>query len=586
MTRGDEDKPRRAGRAARRLFAYFRGDRLPLLVAALLLLAGVLALLLASYALRPVINDYILAGDTSGLARALMLPGGLYVAAAVATYFQYRVLNGIGQRVVARLRADLFRHVERLPVGYIEKRQHGDLTSRFINDIDQLSLVLTDSLTDILSAALSLTGAVVMMLYINPTLAAVALVTIPLMALATRFIARRARAHSRAQQIAVGALDGVAEEMISGIKAIKVFGREREAAAAFERENKRLEASAGRAQFYSGLMMPVVQNLNAINFVLITIAGALLSIYRGFDVGGLAVFLQYARQAGRPLNELATLYNTIQAAIAGVERVFQVIDEPGEEEDSPDAVALDNPRGAVTMRDVWFEYEPGKPVLKGITFSVSPGERVALVGETGAGKSTILGLLPRFRDVTSGEITIDGVPVRRVTRASLRRAVTIVLQDARLFTGSVRENIRAGRQEATDKEIEEAARLVGAHGFIERLPDGYDTLLENDGARLSQGERQLLHVARAAAENPAVLLLDEATSNVDARGEALVREGLERVARGRTILVIAHRLSTIAHVDRILVVDDGRVVEEGTRDELLARRGKYHALYREQFPVD
>jgi ATP-binding cassette subfamily B protein len=319
--------------------------------------------------------------------------------------------------------------------------------------------------------------------------------------------------------------------------------------------------------------------------VLITIVGALLVIYRGFDVGGLAAFLQYARQFGRPINELATLYNSIQAAIAGAERVFQVLDEPVEE-DTPDAIPLPVARGEIVMRDVWFEYIPGEPVLKGISLTVTPGRKVALVGETGAGKSTIMSLIPRFREPTAGEITLDGIPLRSIRRQDLRRAMAIVLQDTRLFSTTIRENIRLGRLSATDQEVEDAARLAAAHHFISRLPDGYDTPLDDDGANLSRGQRQLVSIARAALANPSILLLDEATSNIDTRGERLIQEGLDRLMHGRATIVIAHRLSTVMNADHIIVLESGRVLEQGTHDSLLAIGGKYHALYREQCPPD
>lgn len=364
---------------------------------------------------------------------------------------------------------------------------------------------------------------------------------------------------------------------------IKVFGHEKKVQSDFDTLNDDLKGKSEKAQFYSGMMMPVMQNLNTLNYVFITIVGALLAIFRGFDVGGLAAFLQYSRQFGRPINELASLYNSIQAAIAGAERIFKVIDEAPETPDSPEAIALQQVQGDVSMKDVYFGYKPEKTILKGISLHASAGCKIALVGATGAGKTTILNMLPRFFDIQSGEIAIDGHPIQLIKRNSLRQSMAIVLQDTHLFTGTVRENIRFGRLDATDEEVVQAAKLTAAHSFIKRLPQGYDTLLENDGANLSQGQRQLLNIARAAIADPPILLLDEATSNIDTRSEILIQKGLDQLMQGRTSLIIAHRLSTIRNADVILVLEHGQIVERGNHEELLHLKGKYYSLNQEQF---
>lgn len=362
-----------------------------------------------------------------------------------------------------------------------------------------------------------------------------------------------------------------------------MFGHEEKTEEDFDVLNRDLKTKSLKAQFYSGLMMPVMQNLSTLNYVLITIVGALLAIFRGFDVGGLAAFLQYSRQFGRPINELASLYNSIQAALAGAERIFEVIDEQSEAPDLPGAVELKAVKGEVVMKEVWFGYHPEKMILKGISFQVPAGCKIALVGATGAGKTTILNMLPRFFDIRSGEIRIDEEEIRTIRRESLRKLMAIVLQDTHLFTDTVRENIRFGRLEATDEEVVAAAKLTAAHSFIKRLPHGYDTLLEDDGANLSQGQRQLLNIARAAVADPAILLLDEATSNIDTRSEILIQQGLDQLMRGRTSLIIAHRLSTIRNADMILVMEHGQIVERGTHEELLRMKGKYFTLNQEQF---
>lgn len=575
-------KPRSAGKTFCRLVSYLVCDRLLLIVIGVLIVIGIAANLAGSYMLRPIINDYILPGDFSGLVRILLVLGAIYLTGVAAVYVEYILLNKIGQRTVTRMRFDLFEKMERLPVGYFDTHQHGDLMSRYTNDIDRISDALTDSLSDMLSAVLTVIGIFCMMMIISPILTLVTLVTVPLMFLSAKGIVRRSRKYFKAQQESLGAMNGYIEEMISGQKVIKVFGHEKKVEKDFDVLNAELREKSQKAQFFSGLMMPIMQNLSTLNYVLITIIGALLAIFRGFDVGGLAAFLQYSRQFGRPINELASLYNSIQAALAGAERIFQVIDESPESPDLPDAVTLKEVKGDVAMTDVYFGYKPDKIILKGVSFHAPAGSKIALVGATGAGKTTILNMLPRFFDIQSGEITVDGYPIRRICRSNLRRSMAIVLQDTHLFTGTVRENIRFGRLEATDEEVVAAAKLTAAHSFIKRLPHGYDTLLENDGANLSQGQRQLLNIARAAVADPPILLLDEATSNIDTRSELLIQKGLDQLMKGRTSLVIAHRLSTIRNADMILVLEHGRIVERGNHRELLSLKGKYFALNQEQ----
>lgn len=575
-------KPQSAGKTFRRLVSYLVCDRLLLIVIGVLIVVSIAANLTGSYMLRPIINNYILPGDLPGLIRILLILGAIYLTGVAAVYVEYILLNKIGQRTVTRMRSDLFDKMEKLPVGYFDTHRHGDLMSRYTNDIDRISDALTDSLSDMLSAILTVIGIFCMMMIISPILTLVTLVTVPLMFLSAKGIVKRSRKYFKAQQESLGAMNGYIEEMISGQKVIKVFGHERKVEKDFDLMNAELREKSQKAQFFSGLMMPVMQNLSTLNYVLITIIGALLAVFRGFDVGGLAAFLQYSRQFGRPINELASLYNSIQAALAGAERIFEVIDESPESPDIPDAVTLSDVQGDVVMRDVYFGYKPDKIILKGVSFHAPAGSKIALVGATGAGKTTILNMLPRFFDIRSGEITIDGYPIRRIHRSNLRRSMAIVLQDTHLFTGTVRENIRFGRLDATDEEVVAAAKLTAAHSFIKRLPHGYDTLLENDGANLSQGQRQLLNIARAAVADPPVLLLDEATSNIDTRSELLIQKGLDQLMKGRTSLVIAHRLSTIRNADMILVLEHGRIVERGSHQELLALQGKYFALNQEQ----
>lgn len=587
MAHGDHAKPTERAKEGKksflRLMSYLSCDRSLLYIIGFLIIVSIICSLLGSYMLRPIINNYIIPGDIGGLFKILLLLGIIYLIGVAATYIEYRLLNKIGQRTVTRLRMDLFKKMEILPLKYFDTHQHGDLMSRYTNDIDKISDVLTDSLSDLLSSALTLIGIFILMLYISPILTLVTMITVPLMFLSAKIIVKQSKKYFKAQQETLGEVNGYIEEMISGQKVIKVFGYEKKVEADFDTLNQSLRGKSEKAQLFSGMMMPIMQNLNTLNYVIITIVGALLAIFRGFDVGGLAAFLQYSRQFGRPINELASLYNNIQAAIAGAERIFEIIDEAPESEDIPNAISLTDVKGEVSMKNVYFGYKPDKLILKGVSLEAKPGEKIALVGTTGAGKTTILNMLPRFFDIKSGEITIDGISTKNIKRTDLRHSMAIVLQDTHLFTGSVRENIRFGRLEATNEEVEDAARLTAAHSFIKRLPHGYDTMLENDGANLSQGQRQLLNIARAAIANPAILLLDEATSNIDTRSELLIQKGLDKLMEGRTSFIIAHRLSTVRNADRILVLEHGQIIEQGNHKELLELKGKYYSLYEEQF---
>lgn len=587
MAHGDHykqsGKPIEAKKTFFRIMTYLAKDKKLLIVIGSLIIISIGCNLVGSYMIRPIINNYIIPGNYEGLLHILIILGVIYLIGVAAVYIQYRLLNRIGQRAVTRMRTDLFKKMEKLPIKYFDTHQHGDIMSRYTNDIDQVSNALTDGLSDMLTSSLMLIGIFTLMIYISPILTLATLITIPLMFLSAKTIVTRSKKYFKAQQDTLGDTNGYIEEMISGQKVIKVFGYEKKVEQDFEQLNQKLNEKSKKAQFYSGMMMPVMQNLNTLNFVVVTIVGGLLAIFRGFDVGGLAAFLQYSRQFGRPINELAGLYNSIQAAMAGAERIFQVIDEAPEQKDAPDAMTLNDVKGDLEMKDVYFGYKQDKLILKGVSLHATPGTKIALVGETGAGKTTILNMLPRFFDIKSGEITIDGISIHNIKRESLRQSMAIVLQDTHLFTGTVCENIRFGRPEATDEEVIQAAKLTAAHSFIKRLPKGYHTMLENDGANLSQGQRQLLNIARAAIADPPILLLDEATSNIDTRSELLIQKGLDKLMEGRTSIIIAHRLSTVRNADRILVLDDGQIIEQGTHTELLNLKGKYYSLYQEQF---
>ncbi len=587
MAHGDHykqsGKPIEVKKTFFRLMTYLAKDKNLLIVIGFLIIISIGCNLVGSYMIRPIINNYIIPGNYEGLLHILIILGVIYLIGVVAVYIQYRLLNRIGQRAVTRMRTDLFKKMEKLPIKYFDTHQHGDIMSRYTNDIDQVSNALTDSLSDMLTSALMLIGIFTLMIYISPILTLATLITIPIMFLSAQTIVKRSKKYFKAQQDTLGDTNGYIEEMISGQKVIKVFGYEKKVEQEFEQLNQKLNQKSKKAQFYSGMMMPVMQNLNTLNFVVVTIVGGLLAIFRGFDVGGLAAFLQYSRQFGRPINELASLYNSIQAAMAGAERIFQVIDEAPEQEDAPDAISLNDVKGDLEMKNVYFGYKQDKLILKGVSLHATPGTKIALVGETGAGKTTILNMLPRFFDIKSGEITIDGVSIHDIKRESLRQSMAIVLQDTHLFTGTVCENIRFGRPDATDEDVIQAAKLTAAHSFIKRLPKGYHTMLENDGANLSQGQRQLLNIARAAIADPPILLLDEATSNIDTRSELLIQKGLDKLMEGRTSIIIAHRLSTVRNADKILVLDDGQIIEQGTHTELLNLKGKYYSLYQEQF---
>lgn len=576
-------KPKEGKKTFLRLMSYVAQNRKLLIIITVLVIVNILTGLLSSYMLRPIINDYILPGNLKGLVGMLSILLGVYVVGVMATSIEYRLLNVIGQKTAAHIRMDLFRKMQHLPVRYFDTRQYGDLMSLYTNDMDMVSEALTDNLSDFITAGLTLVGILFFMLYISPLLTLVALLTLPLMAIAPSFIIKRSKTYFEAQQQSIGELNGYIEEKMSGQKVVKVFGTEKRVEKEFGQLNDNFKRKSFKAHLFSGMMMPVMQSLITLNFVIVTVVGALLAIYRNLDVGGLATFVQFTRQWSFPINQLAMLYNDLQSAIAGAERIFKLIDELPESADLKDAVVMDRAYGNIEMKDVRFGYIADNPILKGIDLSVKKGEKIALVGKTGAGKTTFLNMFPRFYDFQKGEITIDGVPLKDFRRNSLRGMQALVLQDTHLFTGTVLENIRFGRLDATDEEVMEAAKLTSAHSFIMHLPKGYHTMLENDASNLSQGQRQLLNITRAAVSNPSILLLDEATSNIDTRSEIQIQKGLDKLMRGRTSFIIAHRLSTIRNADKILVIDEGRITESGTHGTLMSLHGKYYDLYEKQF---
>lgn len=526
-----------------------------------------------------IIDTYVVPGEYSGMSQVILVLVVVYIVLSISLFLQNYWMIGIAQATIYRMRTGVFAKLMHLPVAYFDKRQHGELMSRATNDIETVSSTLNSAFIQVASSVLTLTGTVLVMLYLSPLLTVLTMAIIPLMFVAMRWITRRTGKLFKEQQAAVGALNGMIEETISGQRVVKAFSQEQRVLEEFEEKSGRLRTVGFWALSYSGYIPKVMNALNNMSFAIVAGIGGLLALNGYVTIGTIVIFTEYARQFTRPLNDLANQFNTVLSAIAGAERVFAIMDEPAEEDKGIRDIKL---RGAVTFRDVSFKYNPEaeKDTLFDVNFAIEPGQTAALVGPTGAGKTTIMQLLARFYDVGSGAVEFDGRDVRTIARETLRSQMAFVLQDPFLFEASVYSNIRYGKLDATDEEIVNAAKKANAHDFIMKLPEGYNTILSADGSGISQGQKQLLSIARALVADPVILLLDEATSSIDTVTEMKIQEALEVLMEGRTSFVIAHRLNTVRNADVVLVMQQGQLVESGMQDELIAQGGMYASMLR------
>ena len=643
-------KPKNMKKTLKTLISYLGKYKLQLLIVMILIVVNSIAMVAGSYFLKPLVNNYILPGDFSGLAKMLAVLGTIFGLGAIAAYGYARLMVHIAQNTISNIRTDLFNKMQELPIKYFDRNTHGDLMSLYTNDIDNIGEALNNSFTNILASGLTFIGTIVMMAVLSPILIVITVAFLAIMIFVISKVGAKSKYYFGMQQKNIGALNGYVEEMIEGQKVIKVFCHEEEAIEDFKKHNEELRKASTGAQTFGSYMMPMLGNLSHMNYAVTCCVGGLMTIAGAFDLGSLVSYLQYTKQVSNPIAQVSQQVNMILAALAGAERIFAALDEEvevdegkvtltrvevkedgklvetdkytghwawkvpasvvakmrntAEAEDTSmsemaattanleSATALsDEPilkelTGDVRFKNVVFGYNEEKTVLKNISLFAKPGQKIAFVGSTGAGKTTITNLINRFYEINSGTITYDGIDVKDIKKDDLRRSLGIVLQDTHLFTGTIADNIRYGNLNATDEEVKAAAKLANAHTFIKHLPHGYDTVITGDGEGLSQGQRQLLAIARAAIANPPVLIMDEATSSIDTRTEKLIAEGMDKLMEGRTVFVIAHRLSTIKNSHAIMVLEQGEIIERGNHESLLEEKGRYYQLYTGKVQLD
>ena len=652
-------KPKNMKKTLKTLMSYLGKYKLQLIIVMVLIVVNSIAMVAGSYFLKPLVNNYILPGDFSGLAKMLAVLGTIFGLGALASYGYARLMVHVAQNTISNIRTDLFNKMQELPIKYFDRNTHGDLMSLYTNDIDNIGEALNNSFTNILASGLTFIGTISMMVVLSPVLIIITVTFLALMIFVISKVGAKSKYYFGMQQKNIGALNGYVEEMIEGQKVIKVFCHEEEAIEDFKKHNEELRKASTGAQTFGGYMMPMLGNLSHMNYAVTCCVGGLMTIAGAFDLGSLVSYLQYTKQVSNPIAQVSQQVNMILAALAGAERIFTALDEEVEVDEGKvtltrvevkedgklvetdkytghwawkvpasvvakmrkttgvegasmsemaatteslcdskidsqleSAAALsDEPilkelTGDVRFKNVVFGYNEEKTVLKNISLFAKPGQKIAFVGSTGAGKTTITNLINRFYEINSGTITYDGIDVKDIKKDDLRRSLGIVLQDTHLFTGTIADNIRYGNLNATDEEVKAAAKLANAHTFIKHLPHGYDTVITGDGEGLSQGQRQLLAIARAAIANPPVLIMDEATSSIDTRTEKLIAEGMDKLMEGRTVFVIAHRLSTIKNSHAIMVLEQGEIIERGNHDSLLEEKGRYYQLYTGKAELD
>ena len=594
-------RPKNTKKALAELFRYMGYHKWLLLVVAVLVFISTGANVAGTYLLKPVINQFILPGDIRGLICALTGMGIMYLCGALSTFGYNRLMVKTSQKVAADIRRDLFAHVQKLPLKYFDDHTHGELMSRFTNDVDTVQEALNNSFTMVIQSSLTLTGTVVMLLVLNVYMSLIVIVFLCIMFIFIKWNGRRSKEYYDRQQAYLADINGFVEEMAAGQKVEKVFNHEEEDLKVFREKNEALRKASTKALGYSGMMVPSIVSLSYANYAVSACAGGLLAIAGLMDLGSLAAYLVYVRQSAMPLNQFTQQVNFILSALAGAERIFEMMHEEPEidegkvrlvrasqaeyawQDEKGDLTPL---RGDVRFENVTFGYVPEKKVLDGISLYAKPGQKIAFVGSTGAGKTTIINLINRFYEIQGGRILYDGIDIREIRKDDLRRSLAMVIQDTHLFTCTITDNIRYGNLAAADDEVEEAARLANADSFIRRLPDGYRTMLYSDGSNLSQGQRQLLAIARAAVAHPPVLILDEATSSIDTRTERLIEKGMDAIMEGRTVFVIAHRLSTVRNSKAIMVLEHGTIIERGDHEELLEHKGRYYQLYTGMYELE